>query len=198
MSEGTAAPHVIVVAGPNGAGKSTTAPYLLRDTLEVAEFVNADTIALGLSAFQPEAVAVTAGRIMLRRMRQLAEARRDFAFETTLAGRSLAPWIAGLKRRGFRVHLLYLWLESADLAVSRVAERVRLGGHDVPELVIRRRYTKGLRNLFELYMPLADGWQVFDNSHPTGPRPVAAGAGRDVHYVVDAGTWRMIVEAQRG
>jgi predicted ABC-type ATPase len=198
VSEGTAAPHVIVVAGPNGAGKSTTAPYLLRDALEVAEFVNADTIALGLSAFQPEAVAVTAGRIMLRRMRQLAQARLDFAFETTLAGRSLAPWIAGLKRRGFRGHLLYLWLESADLAVSRVAERVRLGGYDVPEPVIRRRYAKGLRNLFNLYMPLADGWQVFDNSHATGPRLVAAGAGRDVHYVGDADTWRRLAEAHSG
>ena len=198
MSEGTIAPHVIVVAGPNGAGKSTTAPSLLRDTLEVAEFVNADTIAVGLSAFQPETVAVTAGRIMLRRMRQLARARLNFAFETTLAGRSLALWIAGLKRGGFRVHLLYLWLESADLAVSRVAERVRSGGHDVPEAIIRRRYAKGLQNLFELYMALADTWQVFDNSHATGPRPVAAGAGRDVHYVGDADSWRRLAETYRG
>lgn len=110
----------------------------MRDALEVTEFVNADTIALGLSAFQPEAVAVATGRIMLRCMRQLAGAR-EFRIQTTLASRSLAATIAGLKRRGFRVHLLCLWLKSADLAVSRVAERVRLGGHDVPEPVIRRR-----------------------------------------------------------
>jgi predicted ABC-type ATPase len=128
----SAKPHVIVVAGPNGAGKSTAAPRLLRDALSVREFVNADTIAAGLSAFRPESVAIAAGRIMLARMRVLAAAREDFAFETTLASRSFAPWLAGLQSGGYHVHLLFLWLRSPELAVSRVAERVRLGGHDVP------------------------------------------------------------------
>jgi predicted ABC-type ATPase len=110
MTAGATTPHVIVVAGANGAGKSTAAPFLLRDALEVAEFVNADTIAAGLSAFRPESVAIAAGRIMLGRMRRLAAARANFAFETTLASRSFAPWLAGFQRDGYRVHLLFLWL----------------------------------------------------------------------------------------
>src|SRR5579864_6087634 len=105
---GSAKPHVIVVAGPNGAGKSTAAPYLLRDALEVREFVNADAIASGLSAFLPDSVAIAAGRIMIARMRHLAKAREDFAFETTLASRSFVPWLAGLQRTGYHVHLLFL------------------------------------------------------------------------------------------
>ena len=139
MSAAPATPLVIVVAGANGAGKSTAAPVLLRDTLGVTEFVNADTIAAGLSAFRPESVSIAAGRIMLSRMRRLAAARATFAFETTLGSRSFAPWLAGLQRKGYRVHLLFLWLNSAELAVSRVAERVRLSGHDVPAETVRRR-----------------------------------------------------------
>ena len=144
MNAAGTAPYVIVVAGANGAGKSTAAPDLLRDALEVTEFVNADMIASGLSAFRPESVAITAGRIMLARMRQLAAARENFAFETTLASRSFAPWLASLKESGYHVHLLFLWLRNAELAASRVAERVRLGGHDVPAYVVRRRYANGL------------------------------------------------------
>lgn len=198
MSQAPAPPHVIVVAGPNGAGKSTTAPHLLRDALEVTEFVNADTIAAGLSAFRPESVAIAAGRIMLARMRQLAAARVTFAFETTLASRSLAPWVTGLKRGGYHVHLLFLWLRSADLAVNRVAERVRLGGHDIPAEVVRRRYEKALRNFFEVYLPLADSWQFFDNSHATGPRIIAAGTGKCTRVLGDAGTWRWLTETYHG
>jgi predicted ABC-type ATPase len=198
VSEPAAAPYVIVVAGPNGAGKSTTAPELLRDALEVAEFVNADTIAAGLSAFQPESVAITAGRIMLARMRQLAAARVTFAFETTLATRSLAPWLRGLKRDGYRIHVLFLWLRSSDLAVSRVMERVRIGGHDVPAEVVRRRYEKGLRNFFQTYLSLADGWQFFDNSLASGLRLIAAGTGGCTHDLADAGTWRRLTETYDG
>ena len=108
-------PLVIVIAGPNGAGKSTTAPWLLRDALQVSEFVNADAIAGGLSAFRPDSVAIPAGRAMLERMQHLADAQTNFAFETTLASRSFAPWLARLKRSGYQVHVLFLWLESADL-----------------------------------------------------------------------------------
>lgn len=194
MSEARGRPHVIVVAGPNGAGKSTSAPYLLRDTLEVSEFVNADAIAAGLSAFRPESVAVAAGRIMLRRVRQLAAERADFAFETTLATRSYAPWLAGLRQQGYDVHLLFLWLDSADLAVSRVAERVRLGGHDVPAEVVRRRYEKGLRNLFRLYLLLANSWRLFDNSHAGGPRLIATGEGSAARTSEDAAVWNMLKE----
>ena len=198
MNRAPAPPHVIVVAGANGAGKSTAATSLLRDTLEVGEFVNADTIAAGLSAFRPQSVAIAAGRIMLARTRRLAVARESFAFETTLASRNFAPWLAGLQRDGYHVHLLFLWLDSADLAVRRVAERVRLGGHDIPADVVRRRYRAGLANLFRLYMPLADSWQVFDNSGAAAPRPIAAGDGRTVRLVDDPEAWRNLKEYDRG
>jgi predicted ABC-type ATPase len=188
---------VIVIAGPNGAGKSTTAPSLLRDTLQVSEFVNADTIAGGLSAFRPDSVAIAAGRAMLERIRQLAEARADFAFETTLASRSFASRLARLKRNGYHVHVLFLWLESADLAVNRVAARVRLGGHDVPEGTVRRRYQRGLRNFFGLYVPLADSWQVFDNSRAERPQLVASGRQDGAEQVANAPLWQRITEAYR-
>ncbi|HEX5279689.1 MAG TPA: zeta toxin family protein [Micropepsaceae bacterium] len=125
--------HVIVVAGPNGAGKSTTAPALLKDALAVKEFVNADAIASGLSPFRPETVSIAAGRIMLDRMRSLASAGDNFAFETTLASRSFAPWLKNLRSSGYRVHVLFLWLRTPELAIQRVTERARLGGHVVPE-----------------------------------------------------------------
>jgi predicted ABC-type ATPase len=174
------------------------APSLLKDSLEIVEFVNADTIASGLSAFRPESVAIPAGRIMLARMRDLAAAGENFAFETTLASRGLAPWLRGLQQRGYRVHLMFLWLRTADLAVSRVMDRVRAGGHHVPEDVVRRRYQAGLRNLFKLYIPLADGWKVLDNSETGGPRVIAT--GRDSAHVVvsDANGWAVLKEASNG
>ncbi len=146
----------------------------------------------------PKLVAIAAGRIMLARMRQLAANREIFAFETTLASRSFAPWLNGLRRDGYHVHVLFLWLRSADLAVSRVAERVRLGGHDVPEAVIKRRYARGLRNFFALYMPLADGWQFFDNSSVTERRLMAAGNRNRVRMFGDPTDWRRLMEAHRG
>ncbi|MGA6968730.1 MAG: zeta toxin family protein [Xanthobacteraceae bacterium] len=187
------APLVVVVAGANGAGKSTAAPSLLRDSFRVTEFINADTIAAGLSAFRPASVAIAAGRIMLERMRHLAVSRKNFAFETTLASRTLAPWPAAWKRDGYHVHLLFLWLKSAELAVTRVAERVRLGGHDVPAEVVRRRYAAGSQNLFQLYMPLIDSWQMFDNSEGPHPVPIAAGDRHSVRNIItDVETWRRL------
>jgi len=170
-------PNVVVIAGPNGAGKSTAAPSLIGERLGIAEFVNADVIASGLSAFAPERVAIEAGRIMLRRLDALASARVDFAFEATLASRSFAPWIARLRReRGYRFHLAFLWLPSADMAIRRVAGRVRHGGHAVPPEDIRRRYRRGLVNFFELYMPIADSWEMHQNSS-SPPELIAAKAG---------------------
>ena len=137
-------PHIIVIAGPNGSGKSTTAPSLLKGTLGVTEFVNADVIAEGLSAFYPEGAAFHAGRVMLERIHLLAKERVDFAFETTLASRTFAPWIKELKQTGYIFHLVFLWLPSEEFAIARVAERVRMGGHNVPEETISRRYNKGM------------------------------------------------------
>ena len=124
------------------AGKSTSAPSLLRGTLGVAEFVDADTIARGLAGFDPDRAAIPAGRVMLARLRELAGQQVSFAFESTLASRTLAPWLGELVGHGYRFHLIFLWLPSADFAVDRVADRVRLGGHDVPEATVRRRYPK--------------------------------------------------------
>src|SRR5436853_6155842 len=132
MSESS--PKLILLAGPNGAGKSTLAPFLLRDTLGIVEYVNADTLALGLSAFQPEGVAMQAGRIMLKRLHELAAERADFAFESTLASRSYAGWISALRDRGYEFHLYFLWLRSVDIAIERVKERVQLGGTIFPKM----------------------------------------------------------------
>lgn len=166
-------PSVIFIAGPNGAGKSTAGPRLLRDEFGVLDFVNADAIAAGLSAFHPEGVAFQAGRILLERVRELAHQRKDFAVETTLSGRSYGRWLRDLKTEGYNFHLLFLSLPSEQLAVERVAGRVRLGGHDIPEATIRRRYQAGLRNLFSIYRPLSDRCEVYDNSLPW-PRPLSA------------------------
>ena len=184
-------PSVVVLAGPNGAGKSTTAPSLLRGALGVAEFVNADVIARGLSGFQPDGAALAAGRVMLSRIRQLARERTSFAFETTLANRLLAKWITGLVREGYRFNLVFVWLPSSDFAVARVAQRVRTGGHAVPEEVIRRRYETGLRNFFGLYQPIASRWWLYDNSGAT-PRLVASGEKRKVTRIEDGELWQKI------
>ncbi len=187
-------PHVVALSGPNGAGKSTAAPALLKGTLGVTEFVNPDIIAQGLSAFEPERAALSAGRIMLRRLRELARQRVNFGFETTLASRRLAPRLAELKRRGYLVHLIFLWLPSADLAVERVAERVRMGGHAVPENTIRRRYVAGLRNFFALYRPLADTWRLYDTSPLPPPRLIAWGEGLTTRGA-DERAWKQIVRS---
>lgn len=158
-------PNLVVIAGPNGAGKSTSAPFLLRDRLRIAEFVNADDVARGLSGYSPESVAIEAGRIALMRLRHLAAAGADIGFETTLASRGLAAWIRDIKRdRGYRFHLVFLWLPDADEAERRVVGRVNRGGHSIPADVIRRRYLRGIVNFHSLYSPIADSWAVYDNS----------------------------------
>jgi predicted ABC-type ATPase len=182
-------PKVVVIAGPNGAGKSTTAPAVLRNALKVPEFVNADTIAAGLSAFSPEKVAIAAGRLMLDRVHELAREHRDFAFETTLASRSFAPWLKQLQTDGYTFHLVYLWLPTVELAVARVAERVRRGGHAVPESTVRRRYDRSLANFFTIYSRFADSWVMLDNSIRRRPRVVAKRSiGRPIR-ALDADGW---------
>jgi len=180
---------VIALAGPNGAGKSTAGPRLIRDVMGVSELVNADVIATGLSAFSPEAAAIAAGRAMLARLNDLARRRVSFAFETTLAARSFAPWIKELGERGYRFHVLFLWLPSVEMALRRVSHRVRLGGHDVPEGSIRRRFRAGMRNFFALYRPLATTWRIYDNSGDPPPRPVASGRRTHVERVTDVESW---------
>ena len=164
---------------------------MLPNFLDCVEFVNADDIARGLSAFRPEGVALLAGRMMLKRLNELARQRVDFAFETTLSSRSFAPWLRQRQAEGFDVHLLYLWLPSPDLAVARVAARVQAGGHGLVETDIRRRYLRGWNNFFELYMPLANTWEVYDNSE-SEPGLVAFGGQTESMTIIASEIWHRL------
>lgn len=185
-------PQCVVIAGPNGAGKTSAAPGLLRDTVGIDTFVNADVIAQGLAGFRPESAAFEAGRIMLRRMADLVRARVDLAFESTLAGRSAAGLLRRAVRSGYDIHVFYLWLPSPDLALARVRRRVAEGGHDVPEAIIRRRFRKSLINFDRLYRPIATTWRLYDGSAFGGQAIVAHGTGAGTLTIVEAATWREI------
>ena len=156
--------NLYVIAGCNGAGKTTASFTILLEILDCKEFVNADEIAKGLSPFQPDKVAVEAGRIMISRINNLLEDELSFAFETTLATKSYKNKILLAKNKGYTVTLLFFWLQTIDLAKERVATRVLEGGHDIPKDVIQRRYINGIKNLFSIYIPLVDELMIFDNS----------------------------------
>jgi predicted ABC-type ATPase len=157
-------PNLYIIAGCNGAGKTTASITILPEILQCNQFVNADYIAYGLSPFNMESVAIEAGRIMLRRIDELLEALEDFAIETTLSTRSYVSLVHRAKRLGYKVSLIYIWLNSPELALRRVGERVRKGGHNIPADVVKRRYFKGISNLFRLFMPICDSWIIADNS----------------------------------
>lgn len=157
-------PNLYIIAGCNGAGKTTASMTILPEILDCQEFVNADEIARGLSPFQPEKVAFEAGRIMLNRMNHLLEKGEDFAFETTLSARSYVNFIKRAREKGYKVTLVFVWLESVELAKQRVAERVKKGGHNIEADVIERRYEMGLKNFFQLYHFICDYWICVDNS----------------------------------
>lgn len=160
-------PTLYIIAGCNGAGKTTASYSVLPDLLHCREFVNADEIARGLSPFNPESMAIEAGRLMLQRIDQLLESRKTFAIETTLATRSYHALVERAHRIGYNVVLLFFWLESSDMACRRVAQRVSEGGHDIPRDVIERRYRIGLSNLFNVFMPIVDSWSLYDNNNRT-------------------------------
>ena len=181
------APRVVIFAGPNGAGKSTHADAILA-ALGIDTFVNADYIARGLSGRKTELVAFEAGRIMLKRLKQLSHAGADFAFESTLSSRTFAPFLRTLKARGYVVAVYYFSLANAQLAVRRVKLRVSMGGHDVPSEVVKRRFGRSLNNFFTLYAPLADEWTLFDNSSSLRALTVAAKSA-DRLTVMETKTW---------
>ena len=153
-----------IIAGCNGAGKTTASFTILPEILNCKEFVNADEIAKGLSPFQPEKVSIEAGRIMLERINDLLNSQENFAFETTLATKSYRSKIFLAREKGYNVTLLFFWLRNADLAIERVRTRVIEGGHHIETEVIRRRYKNGIKNLFEIYLPIVDEIMIFDNS----------------------------------
>jgi predicted ABC-type ATPase len=156
-----------IIAGPNGAGKTTASYTILPEILDCKEFVNADEIARGISPFNPEKVAIQAGRLMLKRINDLLTEEGTFAIETTLSTKLFSEFINKAKNKGYEIVLLFLRLNSVDLAIKRVKIRVNEGGHNIPDEVIKRRYTTGLKNLFQLYMPNVDKWFLVDNSGET-------------------------------
>lgn len=182
-----------IIAGCNGAGKTTASGTILPEILHCREFVNADSIAAGLSPFNPESVALEAGRIMLNRVYHLMEEQADFAFETTLATRSYVSLIKKAQEMGYKVTLLFFWLQSPELAQERVAERVSNGGHNIPADVIERRYYRGISNLLQLYIPVCDKW-VAVNNMKAFPETVAEGGINTLTLVGNIEIWRTIVE----
>ena len=154
----------IIIAGPNGAGKTTFARSFLPKEAQCPRFINADLIAAGLSPFQPEAAAIRAGRLMLEEINDAVAHGETFAFETTLAGVGYLRRIQHWRRLGYHVSLFYLRLPNVEMAIARVAMRVRQGGHHIPEDVIRRRFDAGLRNLEQAYKAAVDDWAVYDNA----------------------------------
>lgn len=190
-------PSVVVLAGPNGAGKTTLAPALLRDRFEITQYVNADVIAQGLAGFDPLSAALEAGRVLLSRLHELADSMTPFAFETTLAARSFAPWIKSLQRIGWEFHLLYLWLDTPELAIKRVNARTKCGGHYVPETIVRRRYALSMENFRNLYQPIATTWRVYDNSLSFAPKLVALGSEGIVSDVMDVAKWRRFIGQEK-
>ena len=156
--------NVYIIAGPNGSGKTTFANKFLPDYVKCPNFVNSDLIAEGLSPFQPQLATMKAGRIVLEQIHDLAKKNLDFSFETTLSGKSHISFLSKLRNKNYSVHLFFLWVPTVELALARIRERVADGGHDVPAGDVRRRFRRGIYNLFRFYRPLLDSWMLFDNS----------------------------------
>jgi predicted ABC-type ATPase len=184
-------PEILVIAGPNGAGKSTCAARYLPAGMA---FLNADEVAKELPGFPSPAVDIQAGRIILEQMDEHEQRAESFAVETTLASRSLAARIVRLRRAGYRFHLVYIWSPSAEFSIQRVASRVRAGGHHIPEETIRRRHAAGFKNFVRLYRPIADVWDVLDNTRPEGLRVVASGNLATETVINDPAIWNEILE----
>lgn len=165
-----------IISGCNGAGKTTASYTVLPEILNCREFVNADEIAKGLSPFNPESVAIEAGRLMLRRIDELLNRNESFSIETTLSTKSYINLVRKAQEKGYHVHLIFFWLETPDLAVQRVAERVSKGGHNIPIDIIFRRYKAGICNLFNIFMKEVDLWMIYDNS--CTPRAFVAKGGK--------------------
>ncbi|WP_165022816.1 MULTISPECIES: zeta toxin family protein [unclassified Dysgonomonas] len=178
-------PNLYIISGCNGAGKTLASYAMFPEMLDCKEFINADEIAKGLSPFQPERASIEAGRLMVYRMNEMLQLKEDFAIETTLATKSYASFIRKAQSEGYFVTLIYFWLDSPELAIRRVEQRVSMGGHNVPEDVIRRRYRAGMRNLFRMYVPISDYWILIDNS--TDPFQMIAEGNRNeiqaIHHV---------------
>lgn len=184
-------PNLYIIAGCNGAGKTTASYKVLPKMLDCKEFVNADAIAVGLSPFNPESVAIEAGRIMLGRIDTLLRESVDFAIETTLATKGYVSLIKRARELGYKITLLYFWLSSPNEARQRVATRVSKGGHNIPDNVIERRYYRGLYNLHYLYLSICDFWIVINNTD-TDPEIVGEGEFDNENVIYNYDIWNKI------
>ncbi len=181
-------PQLYMIGGPNGAGKTTAAMSLLPELLNCYEFVNADSIAAALSPFAPETTAIQAGRLMLDRVNQLADQRKDFAFETTMASRSFYSLLKRFKEKGYHISLIFFWLQNPELAIERVKDRVKNGGHHIPDNIVLRRYPRSITNFLKLYLPLANEWILFNNSL-SSPSKIAE-RNKIEEIIFDEDTWQ--------
>lgn len=186
-------PNLYIISGCNGAGKTTASYTVLPELLNCHEFVNADNIAADLSPFNPEKVALEAGRIMLQQINALLETGKDFAFETTLATRSYVSFIKKAKEKGFNITLLYFWLSSPKFAINRVATRVSKGGHNIPDEVVIRRYYRGISNLINLYSVVCNSWIVIDNTEPPS-EIIVKGSFDKKMIIINYDIWETIVK----
>jgi predicted ABC-type ATPase len=183
--------NIYIIAGPNGAGKTTVSYTILPEIFNCDEFVNADEIAKGLSPFNPDAVAIKSGRMMLQRINDLLANNKSFALETTLATKSYTSLIRKAKSKGYTVTLLFLSLVSIELAINRVSIRVEEGGHHIPTDVIKRRFVKGLKNLFNLYIPIVDKWLLINNSEKEF-KTIARGSITGTFFVENETIWQQL------
>jgi len=187
-------PNLYIIAGPNGAGKTTASYTLLPEMLGCVNFVNADEIARGLSPFSPQTVDMQAARIMLLRIEELLAQKVDFAIETTLASRSYVSLVKRAQAIGYKVHLLFFCLESPEQAIERVAQRVREGGHGIHEEVIRRRFTRGIENLINLYLPICDSAMVLNNVKTPAQLVVRKKNITDKIELVEPENWNQLLQ----
>lgn len=187
---------IFMIAGPNGAGKTTTAYSFIKDNM-VDEFINADEIARGLAPLHPESMSVTASKLFIKRFHELIEARQNFAFETTGAARNYIKHLRNAQELGFEINLFFLWLPSANLAVERVAYRVKQGGHHIPEDTVRNRYSSGLNNLIKHYLPLADNAWILDNSCADTEKVIARKIVDQGLKIEEPNIWKEIQEVSR-
>lgn len=183
-------PNLYIISGCNGAGKTTASYTLLPDLLECSEFVNSDEFAKSLSPFDPSAASVTASRYMLMKINYLLGSYQSFGVETTLATRYLVKIVEEAQSMGYEVTILYFWLNSPELAIKRVRDRVASGGHNIPDNVVRRRYVMGLKYFFDTYKPLCDNWMLVDNSK--SPFSVVAKGNKRYTYIKDNEKFKLI------
>jgi predicted ABC-type ATPase len=186
------AKNIFMIAGPNGSGKTTTAMALIPHSAIIYEFINADEIARGLAPKHTESVSLIASKLMLSRLKELLAANKNVAFETTGAGTNYVKHLRAAQSKGYKVHLLFLWLSSPGLAVQRVKQRVVQGGHHIPEETIRRRYFLGLKNLMRYYLPLSDKAIILDNSVCESNKLIAKKESKDSLIIKDANIWKGI------